>query len=364
MSLANICFAGVLAAASSSDGAPLRVVKLFPMGEIVARDGRRWRLDDRSHADQVVAASLAAAGGTDLVFDYDHQSFFGAKDGVGGQAPASGWMRKLWAEDDGIYAEVDWTEPAAARLKAREYRYVSPLFTHERGTGRITRLVNASLVNTPAITELPAVASHQEGLTPEGPSMKFTDQLAETLGLQAGATEAQILAALTTTTTSAASAATTVIATALGPIASALGLKADAKPDDIVAAASAAVAAKADPSKFAPMEVVTALQGQVKALTEGQAVASASAEVDGAIAAGKLAPAQKDWALSYATADLAGFKTFVAGSPVIVDPTRRTAANPAAPGAEPVLTNELQAAAAALGVSVEDVLATAKEEQQ
>lgn len=348
---------GYIAAASSAQGEPLTVIKLLPMGVIKARDGRQWLLADRAHADQVVAASQPQAGQADMMFDYDHQSFFGAKDGVGGQAPASGWIKTLEARDDGIWAHVDWTAAAEAKLKAREYRYVSPLFYHEPvGDHRITRIVNGALVNTPAITELPAVASASGGaLTPQGISMKFTEALAQALGLQATATEADILAALSAKLTETASAATA----ALTPVAKALGLADTAKPEDVVAAASAAVAAKADPTQFAPMAVVTALQDQVKALTQGQTAAAAATAVDAAIEAGKVAPALKDWALSYATADLAGFKSFADAAPKVVTPGGGVAKP--APGGEPELTNELQAAARALGITDEAILATAKE---
>ncbi len=347
---------GLVTAAASDAGEPLATVQLFPMGEIKARDGRTWVLENLAHANQVVAASLQAAGGTDLMFDYDHQSFFGAKDGVGGTAPASGWIKKLWADPTGIYAQVAWTDAAAARLKAREYRYVSPLFTHDRVSRRITRLINGALVNTPAITELPAVASAQGGLTPQEPSMDLT-QLAAALGLPATATLEEITAAAQTLQANATAAASA----ALAPVATALGLAVTAKPDEVTAAATAAVAGKVDPTKFAPIEVVTALQDQVKVLTDGHAASAAATEVDAAILAGKVSPALKDWAVAYATADLGAFKTFASAAPVIVPVgERKLGLTPEA--ASTTLTDEQAAAARVLGISEADMLATAKEE--
>lgn len=358
--LAATAASGFVTPVIGEDGEPLRTVQLLPAGPIVAKDGRRWLLED---AAGVIASTLASLGSTQMFFDYDHQLVFGAKEGVGGRAPASGWVTALHARDDGIWADVEWTAAAQAQLKAREYRYLSPYFYHEKATGRITRLVNAALVNNPAITSLPAVASEQEAdLNPQGTSMKFTEQLAQKLGLPATASEAQILEAVATQTTAAASATATATAALLGPVAKALGLAETAKPEEVTAAATAATAAKADPSKFAPMEVVTTLQAQVKALTDGQATSAAAAAVDAAIEDGKVAPALKDWALGYATTDLDGFKAFAAGAPKVVTPGKEAPRKGAAPDAEPVLTAELQAAARAIGVSNEDILATAKEE--
>lgn len=48
--------------------------------------------------------------------------------------------------------------------------------------------------------------------------------------------------------------------------------------------------------------------------------AAAIAAVDGAIKAGKLTPAQRDWAVERAKKDMKDFETFLAGQPVIVAP--------------------------------------------
>jgi phage I-like protein len=147
----------------SPGGAPKTRIRLLPMGTIVTRDGRGpYRLDDLAHAQAVVTASLAGAGSTQIPIDYDHQIPFGARDGVGGQAPASGWITALSAEADGVWASVEWTNAATAKIKAREYRYISPFFSFEKDTGRVTRIWNAALVNLSNFTELSAVA----GATP------------------------------------------------------------------------------------------------------------------------------------------------------------------------------------------------------
>jgi hypothetical protein len=111
-----------------------------------------WRLTD---AAAVITASLA--GGRDLVIDYDHQSEYSARPGVGGTAPAAGWITQLEHREDGIWGQVTWTEAGAAAVAAREYRYLSPVFQFD-AAGQAKRLLRAGLTNTPALN-LTAVAA-------------------------------------------------------------------------------------------------------------------------------------------------------------------------------------------------------------
>ena len=125
---------------------------LLPAGELNARDGRRWRLDD---AEEVVEASRLRAGATDLVFDYGHQADYAKENGQ--PAPAAGWIRELQARAGAIWGGVEWTERARAMLKAREFRYVSPTFL-QTPAGVVTEVVRAALINNPAL-DLPALAA-------------------------------------------------------------------------------------------------------------------------------------------------------------------------------------------------------------
>lgn len=255
-------------ASVAADG--LAWVKLLPMGIITPRDGRGpWRLDGLDHARKVVADSLAAAGATDLVFDYDHQTVFAARQGVGGRAPAAGWIKGLEARADGIWAKVQWTPTAAASLERREYRYVSPFFYHEQGSGRVTRINNASLVNTPAIRELPAVAKDQS----MNPDTQALDELRALFKLGA-----------------------------------------DAAPDAIVEAARSAVTAataSADPTRFVPMEVFTQVTGELHKATRGVSAEAAAMAVDREITSGRLMPFLKDWGVALCTANKPAFDSFV-----------------------------------------------------
>ena len=131
-------------------GAP-EWIMLMPAGRLDARDGRRWRLTD---ADAVVAATHARAGSTDLVIDYEHQTKYSSENGQ--PAPAAGWITELEARAGALWARTRWTDQAAAALRAREYRYLSPWFMHTPD-GVVTCLSGAALTNTPAL-DMPALA--------------------------------------------------------------------------------------------------------------------------------------------------------------------------------------------------------------
>lgn len=339
----------IIAAALAVDaldeaGNPRTHIQFLPMGEIKLRDGRGpFYLRDKAHAARVIEATQAFAGRMDQMIDYDHQSVFGAKDGVGGRAPAAGWSTpsNLVVKDDGIWGDVEWTAAADAALRAREYRYISPLFA-VAANGDVTRLLNAGLTNTPAIDNLVPVAATTE----QGADMALKD-IALALGLSETATEAEITAAI---------AKEKVTAASVGAIATALGQPADATQEQLVAAATAAKAAgNPDPTQWAPMSLVTDLQGQVTALTTGAAEEKANASVAAAMKAGKVSPGQKDWATDYAKKDLAGFEKFVAAAAVIVEPGAED--RPEKPAAATTLTPEEKSVAASLNLTDEQYLA-------
>lgn len=262
-----------------ADGAPKRRVQLLPLGVVALRDGRGpFRLADRAAAEAVVSATRQRAGRTAIVIDYDHQTHFGAREGVGGQAPAAGWIdpASLAVQDDGIWGDVEWTEAAARRLAAREYRYLSPLFSYDESTGAVVAIINAGLTNTPAIEALAAVASTQS--KPEN-MMSFA-KIAAALGLAAAATEEECLVKISALVEGASASAT-----ALAAASRKLGLK-DATLDAVIAAATTV-----DPEKYVPAAVVSDLTARLAKL-EGE---QAEAIVAAAQQAGKITPSQREF---------------------------------------------------------------------
>ncbi|MES0034702.1 phage protease [Mesorhizobium sp. M0046] len=316
-------------------------VQLIPAGRFSGRDGQGpWVAGDKASMEQIVANTRRWAGSTDLPVDYDHQTVFGAVPGVGGKAPAAGWIKELQARDDGIYGRVEWTEAAAAAIKGLEYRYLSPVFFHEKTTGRVLAIRMAGLTNTPNLDLVAVAASALFPLNNQtGDSM---DKILAALNLAKGTNEDGIVAAinayLTSSTAIAKAAGLTEtakpdeIVAAVNSIvadrtkfAQAAGLAVTAKAEEIVTAVQSAIAgAKPDPAKFVPIAAVTELQTRLNKLESTVVDDKAEEAVNSAMKAGKLIPALKDWGLSLFKAEPARFATFVGSAPVLTDPQLKT----------------------------------------
>ena len=105
--------------------------------------------------DDAAAAAVMAeyvAHGIDLMIDYDHASLASVTLDPAQTGKAAGWFNlevrggELWA------VNVRWTEPAAAALRAKEWRFMSPAFATE--DGRITSVLNVAITNLPATRRL------------------------------------------------------------------------------------------------------------------------------------------------------------------------------------------------------------------
>jgi phage I-like protein len=318
-------------------------LQLLPIGRVDLRDGRGPYFLSAENAADVIEATRRQAGRTDILVDYDHQHHFGVKEGVAAQAPAAGWIKpdSLTADAQGIWGEVEWTPAAAERLQAREYRYVSPLFAFDPKTRAVRALLAASLTNVPAIESLAAAASAKT--QPEKDPMDYS-QIATALGLAEGATLDDILAKI------AAMAPATTAASAVAAAARKLGLAETATVDELVAAA-----AKPDPAKFVPVDALTDLQSKVARFTADRVEQLVAAAME----AGKVAPALKDWAVSYATKDEAGFQDWLAKAPAILGPGATITAAAGQLGGDG-LTESERAVAKMLGRTPEQFLAAKK----
>ena len=96
----------------------------------------------------------------DLVIDWEHQSL----EVPAVEAPAAGWGNDLEARVDGLWLHVRaWTPRAAAAIRNREYRYLSPVLypnAVDRTTGQRIgpRLDSVALTNRPQIDGLHPIA--------------------------------------------------------------------------------------------------------------------------------------------------------------------------------------------------------------
>lgn len=366
--------AGEMVAAHATAGTDGRIfwMRVMPAGTFTLRDGRGpFHAGDQERMQAIVDRTLERAAGTELMVDYDHQGLYASTKDVGGTAKAAGWIKRLEARADGIWAQVEWTEAAASAIRAQEYRYLSPLFLVSEETGDVDVIANIGLVNMPAL-DLDAVAA---ALTPPKTETSSMEAIARVLGLDAGASPETITAAI-----GMAQAAQT----ALAGIGKALDLADDASPDDIgkavaalaelrgkvasglkleddaddaaIIAAATAVAGKGspdpDPAKYVPIAAMKAVQDDLKALKTRIDGDDAERAVDQAVKDGRLVPAQREWGLNLAKTDRKSFDDYVGTAPRLTA-TQLERGKPAPAATE--LDDTDTVVARQLGLSAEDM---------
>ncbi|WP_413874156.1 phage protease [Albidovulum sp.] len=254
-------------------------VQLIPAGPaVVGRDGRSWRMSDPA---RVVAAFDARKAPQ---IDIEHASQLKAPQGE--PAPAVGWIEALEVRDGAIWGRVDWTAEGEAAVTSRAYRYLSPAFAFNGTTGEILRIVSAGLTNNPNLDMAALNAADPSPQESEG----MDKAVLEALGLNADGTAAQAVVAITK-------------------------LK-----DDRATALNAAQ--HPDPEKFVPkadhqmaLNRIAGFEAEAKTRAETEITAA----VDAAVAAGKVAPASKEYHLASCRAEggLERFRAMVAASPEI-----------------------------------------------
>lgn len=301
----------------NADGEAPRVIKLLPAGTFRARDGRpaecaAWKLDE------VLAAILIAEANqreTRYVIDYEHQTLRSVENGK--PAPASGWYGTLEWREDGLYAtDVEWTATAAAMIAAKEYRYLSPVFTYDK-QGRVTGLLHVALTNNPALDELPELQvaalsrlvslSTQQALEKSMDITELLEQLRWMLNLPVGATVED--------TTAQLQKLIDQLSNGQGTAAASVDLV------NLVSTQQQRIAAlsanQVDPARFVSVETMRALQDQVAALTAQQQGREVDGLITAALSDGRLLAAQEGWARDLGKSNLAALQGYLATAPKI-----------------------------------------------
>lgn len=341
-------------------------VLLIPAGKFSGRDGRGpYDAGDKAKLVQIADLTRRYHGSTDILVDYEHQSINSQKNGQ--PAPAAGWIKEVEARDDGLYGRIEWTANASTAIKAREYRYLSPVYFHTK-EGTVLALQNVALTNSPNL-DMAEVSAHSifSAATPNEVSMK---RVLAALGLADGTSEDDALIAinslLTSSTAIAVAAGLTndaksdAIAVAVQTvfadrkrIAIAAGQAENASTDQIVAAFSSAHTV--DPTKFVPIAQVSAMQASITALQEKMAGGDAETAVGAAIKAGKLAPTLREWAITMHRTNPQAFEEFVGKAPVLTSAQRATALNPTADNPAAGLDDADIAVMRQMGLTAEDM---------
>ena len=264
------------------------VIRILPLGHVTSQKGE-FNVDEESL--RLMKAEITRHG-VDVVVDYEHQTL----DGV--QAPAAGWVKELSIQDGHIVAKVEWTDRAAEYLKNREYRYLSPVITVRKSDGKATGLHSLALTNTPAIDHMDPIVNSSTYNDKGGQHTMDPKELAKLLGLPEDATPEQVTEAL---------------AAALAELKQ---LKEDGKappPGGEETVANKAVCEL----KGGIIDGVNVM-AELKILKDTMTRRDADEAVTHALKAGKITPAQKEWATSYALSNPRGFSDFVEKAPQVV----------------------------------------------
>lgn len=303
-----------LALISTADGQAPRTLKLLPAGNFSARDGRPGNVADASCSHWMLTAALASQlvaeasrRATRYVIDYDHQTLRAAENGK--PAPASGWFGTLEWRPDGLYAtDVEWTAAAAAMIVAKEYRYLSPVFTYD-SLGRVTGLLHVALTNNPALDELPEIGvAALSRLLPAATQSKednnmeeLAEQLRWLLNLPVGATIDDIKAQLQKLVEKLSGGQGVAAASVDIPVLL-------EQHQERIAALSAN---QADPARFVPVSTVQQLQSEVAALQTQLNQRDVDQLLTAALSDGRLLPAQEAWARKLGGQNVAELQAFL-----------------------------------------------------
>lgn len=301
-----------------NDGQPLpEWLPVIPAGKFTGRDGRYWVNNDPA---AVIAASFRFPS---LPFDIEHATEL--KGPLGEEAPAYGWIEELRQNTDGsIDARVAWTPDGEALLRGKKYRFYSPAFGFT-ASGIVTRLSSVALTNKPNL-DFPALNSEK--------TMPLPVQIATALGLAAAASVDDAVTAIT-----------------------------QIKSNEQVALNRAA---NPDLTKFIPVEThqlalnrAETAESRLKALDDAAAVSL----VDGAIEAGKVAPADREMYLATCRTETGRtqFTQFVKGAAVLVNNDKPNGGKPAN-GDDVTLTEADLALCRSMGITKEEFIAERKQE--
>lgn len=334
----------------------------------------------------VIAASRASA--KPLALDYDHAS--DRPEQTERSTRAAGWIDKIEAAgpagEPGVWAHIDWTPSGAAAVAAKEYRYLSPVFSYREGDRTITCVLRAALTNDPALqmralaskenenvnlTALCALLGLPETATAEDVTAKIKSLQQNNAAMctnarliaQAAGIDVTKFETLDEKTTTALCASLKTGAATLGnakQIVKAAGLDVT-KFEVLDEAITAALCAKVKKPATAGAEgadadalrtTVDELQKQVATLSRQADGRTAEVEVANAIKNGKIIPAQKDWAIDYCTRQPEGFRKFIEQQPTILGDGSIAPSVPA----DGALDKDQKAMCAQMGLSEADFL--------
>jgi phage I-like protein len=320
--------------AGAGDVVP-REVLVAPWGVVESVNGT-FVVDDEG--SRLVIAAFEAQG-TELPIDYEHQTLGGGYASPTGQAPAAGWIKRLWvrtpdqigaaiafhppcprllrggegdaasgeaalqgtpAKAPGLYADVEWTEPAKTQLAARQYRYLSPVAIVRKSDRRLVALHSAALTNKPAIVGMRPIVNKEDLTQRRGDA----DGLA-TMDCGSGIAEGVRGCVGRSAIRNPQSAMDETGVSRLE----------DDRMTEVLDRLRGQLGLEAQSDGAA---VLVAASERLSALMEETQRREAEARVVAAMEAGKLTEGQREWAVALAMKDAAAFEAWEASAPVVV----------------------------------------------
>lgn len=287
---------------------------VFPDG-VVELEGDAPYLVDQQAFDELMV--FLARRRVDIPWDWNHASIID-----GAEAPAYGWSR--WQPENwryvpgvGIQARAEWLDETAEQLRKGQARYHSPVFFTQRSDNRLVAIHSIALTNTPKHNGLQALIDRGELDSMAASFCNFKNEeimdlqrLIAMLGLAEGSTEQDVTERITALKAAADEEPVKEIPE---QVIAALG----ASSSDVSTVVASIHALKQTASNGVTREAFEALQLKM-AQKEAEDAVKSAIEVER-----KLTPAQKDWALKYATSDLEGFKKFIEMAPAVGVPKDR-----------------------------------------
>lgn len=192
--------------------------QIAPMGDFPHPVSGIMQVIDAEACDAMVARFAADASTTNfpgLLIDFDHFSLDGEK-----RSEAAGWILGLEKRDDGLWAQIRWSDSGEEAVKGGRYRFLSPVWARSdcvdlgisTSSGqavprvRPIRILNAAVTNDPNLKGMVPLSNRAEGETVDFYSLNrqangqkdenmktVIEKLVNYLGLAADATEAVIL---------------------------------------------------------------------------------------------------------------------------------------------------------------------------
>lgn len=246
--------------------------------------------------------------GRDIPVDYAHESFSSPR------AVAAGWLKhdSIYETGEGLRGKIEWTKEAQRKIRNNNFRFLSPVlvFNPKRSDGKslyIERLVSVGLTNHPNI---PAMKPLLNQIRMEEKMDKLLEKLKSTLDMPPETDGDETLAAAIESLEEAVPARQE-----LSQLKNALQLDSGATGDDLLSHIETLRADAANKKELPSREEFRAMKDKLARLEQKEL----SDLVYNAVTAGKLLPAQKEWALGYAKNDPEGFGAFLANSAPVVE---------------------------------------------